>query len=340
VINISIGNTSLSELKEQWREGLIERCDHTPLFERSLQTPKPVSACLEDLVYLVELQQQLDALSQNHGLPEVDELLRSANPAQSVTLCTRNPFASCADLERNFELAQLSSCAYVQFVPTCGSEWQAVPAASLGLPAQLFHDESFSGSLFYNATNDEYVLAFRGTDDLGDWKDNLLQASGHASHQYDAAIALAAAVQKALPKANLSLTGHSLGGGLASAAALSTNTSATVFNPAALHPDTAQALGLNFHDAQSLVNVTTVDGDLLTSIQEPAPDNSQWIQRYRAPGQHTMIAAPSATWIKEQQEAASFFVSARGIILHAIGAVLESTESLLMELCGITPERA
>ncbi len=339
VVDVAVGNTSLFKLKEKWREGNIERCDSEPLLERTRFNPEPAQGCLEDLIYLIELIEHVHRIGPKASLSDVRDLHRSANSPNPAAQCLVNPFASCDELERNFELAQLSSCAYGPPLPGCGSDWQVISAASVGLSTSSFDNGSFASTLFYNAVTDEYVLAFRGTDDFADWKDNLLQASGRASDQYKAAVSLAQTVQGVLPNARLSFTGHSLGGGLATAAALAIDSTASVFNPASLHPDTASELGLDYNKAALQVEVTTVDGDLLTAIQEPKPDKSQWIQRYRAPGQHTMVAAPSNAWVEQQQAAAGFLAGAKGVILHAIEAVMETQQELLLALCGTTPER-
>lgn len=97
-----------------------------------------------------------------------------------------------------------------------------------GLRAALFIDKSGNS-----------VLAFAGTDftSLADWKANILQGMGIESTQYTNAIELAKGYSLNTG-GNISFTGHSLGGGLASAAAIHTGGSATVFNAAGLHNNT------------------------------------------------------------------------------------------------------
>src|SRR5690606_29140056 len=93
---------------------------------------------------------------------------------------------------------------------------------------------------------DEYVLVFRGTDDdvfagvWNDWINNVDQARGQFAPQYLAAMELAVDLidLTAFSPNNLIATGHSLGGGLASAAAVVAGIPADTFNAAGLHLDT------------------------------------------------------------------------------------------------------
>lgn len=369
VDDISVGSTSLSELKDKWTQGNIERCDAQPLLRRSDIFPAPLKGCLEDLIYLIELVDHIEQLNLDHNLRrsnpqspieskdrgkledrgklkergEIED--RSAPTNRSAVSCFTNPFLSCSALERDFQLAQLASCAYATLIATCGDGWQVITPSSIGLNDSIFNHDSFAATLFYNANNNEYILSFRGSDNLGDWKDNFLQSSGAATSQYKRAVALAKQLSQSLPGVSLGFTGHSLGGGLATAAALTINAEATVFNPAALHPDTAVKLGLDYTKAEKLVKVTTVDGDLLTAIQASAPEeknvNTYPVSgRFPAPGVHRQLAAPSADWINKEKKHYSFLARGEGIILHSINAVLETEENMLVELCGKTPSSA
>lgn len=101
-------------------------------------------------------------------------------------------------------------------------------------------DYGFFSALYYNESTNDYVLAFRGTEGFTNIPDNLKtnlpQAAGIPTAQYENAIRLAIKVNKALEgKSNLTFTGHSLGGGLASAASLATGKDAYTFNAAGLH---------------------------------------------------------------------------------------------------------
>ena len=88
-------------------------------------------------------------------------------------------------------------------------------------------------ALFVNG--DSSVLAFAGTSpsSWANWTANFRQAFGFKSAQYDAGIRLAASLE-----GNVHFTGHSLGGGIASASAIITGRGATVFNAAGVHSNT------------------------------------------------------------------------------------------------------
>ncbi|PWK07923.1 Mbeg1-like protein [Tumebacillus permanentifrigoris] len=97
----------------------------------------------------------------------------------------------------------------------------------------------FFGAAFRKS--DEVIVAYRGTepDNIGDWVADAAFASRlmeRLNPQMDDAIDLFRAVQAEYPDHTLTITGHSLGGGLAQKAAMSFNTVATTFNgPGALH---------------------------------------------------------------------------------------------------------
>jgi hypothetical protein len=102
-----------------------------------------------------------------------------------------------------------------------------------GLKAMIYQD--------YITGDRQYVLAFGGTDDniweleFNDWRNNIKQGLGWSAPQYTAAMEIGDAVGAAVGQTRLIVTGHSLGGGLASAAALVAGVRADTFNGAGLH---------------------------------------------------------------------------------------------------------
>lgn len=94
-------------------------------------------------------------------------------------------------------------------------------------------DTGLRAALFVDGSGNQ-VLAYAGTDftSWADWKANILQGMGLESAQYTNAIELARSY------GSITFTGHSLGGGLASAAAIYTGGTASVFNAAGLHDNT------------------------------------------------------------------------------------------------------
>lgn len=112
----------------------------------------------------------------------------------------------------------------------------------------------------------------------GDWPTNISQALGEVPSQYlDAARAAGRAASEAMQQWNgrLMILGHSLGGGLASCAALAAKdhqpdlqVRANTYNAAGLHEATARELGLSIADAASAgIRSRQVAGDVLTSLQ-------------------------------------------------------------------------
>jgi hypothetical protein len=102
-------------------------------------------------------------------------------------------------------------------------------------------------ALYYNQSTNQDVLAFKGTEPTSsdDWKANIAQVAQGAAlglpntKQYKDALAITKVVLdrqngQMFNDATLTLTGHSLGGGLASYVALSKELPAYVFNAAAL----------------------------------------------------------------------------------------------------------
>ena len=91
---------------------------------------------------------------------------------------------------------------------------------------QIFEHGSFRAVLVQGKKS---VLSFAGTDDLGDWIDNVGQGVTGLSGQYLRAVRTARSTSPDL------VVGHSLGGGLASYCALYNGNYAATINPAPLN---------------------------------------------------------------------------------------------------------
>ena len=154
-----------------------------------------------------------------------------------------------------------------------------------GFKAMLYQD--------YITGDRQYVLAFAGTDgpsDISDWYNNIVQGSGMgAPAQYVAAMLIGdkLATQSDIPAGNLIVTGHSLGGGLASAAAVVGGIRADTFNAAWLREETLRepdgmggfrelypgSLG-RLAGAPGSVAAYYIDWDILTYFQRRASNVS------------------------------------------------------------------
>ena len=156
---------------------------------------------------------------------------------------------ACAALAHAKDMAMLSAHTYDTNAPLPPGYQYLDPnnpqdrqtLAGLGVkPSDLTSsNSSFSAQIFTKTgTNPpQYVTAFRGTQDGNDVKNDLQQGVGADSDEYKRAISLANIVHQGSGGTD-SYTGHSLGGGEASAAAASTGQPGTTFNAAGLSAQT------------------------------------------------------------------------------------------------------
>jgi len=106
----------------------------------------------------------------------------------------------------------------------------------------------FKAAVFQREGSDHYVLAFAGTDglDAPDWRTNIGQGLGLGAAQYRQAVNYAHAAKARYGNNLTHITGHSLGGGLATTASAVTGVPAVVYNPAGVHRNTLKSLGIDY----------------------------------------------------------------------------------------------
>jgi len=111
------------------------------------------------------------------------------------------------------------------------------------------------------------TLAFKGTQSGGDWKNNLAQGLNRESRYYERAVKIGKILGE--NDANVTIAGHSLGGGLASAASRASGLSADTFNAAGLNSATVARYGGSAHaPAPENIRAFRVQGEVLTGAQE------------------------------------------------------------------------
>ncbi|MDY7098989.1 MAG: Mbeg1-like protein [Pseudomonadota bacterium] len=175
------------------------------------------------------------------------------------------------------ELAQMSQAAYGQVGPPQGwTQASAQQLAEIGLtPAMLSSPTSeFRAEVYVQEINGQtsYTVAFRGsTATRSDWVANGQQAVGLQTDHYNRALELGESL--IVPEGSrVTITGHSLGGGLASAAAIAAEMDATTFNAAGLHSNTIDAAQtIAAADGQldiPDISAVYVRGDLLSMLQD------------------------------------------------------------------------
>ena len=133
-------------------------------------------------------------------------------------------------------------------------------------------DSGYFAALYRNQADDTDVDANRGTNEGKDWTHNFLQTVGGRSLQYERALDNARFVAQSDIARNVTFTGQSLGGGLASAQSVSTGIAGMTFNAAGLNPVTIGSLGAGRMVSQpDLLRAYYVKGELLSTLQDDGP---------------------------------------------------------------------
>jgi hypothetical protein len=151
-------------------------------------------------------------------------------------------------------------------------------------PEDLEPSQSNFRAAIYQKTdphgNPVYVVSFRGTQPESgqDWWNNAEQSVGLPSDYYDKAKVLARTVDLT-SRGSVEFTGHSLGGGLASAAAAATGKPAITYNAAGLHANNAGG----YRENPAPVDAYYVPGDFLSGVQDNIGGPQPYGNRHRLP---------------------------------------------------------
>ncbi|GAA4027448.1 hypothetical protein GCM10022409_09300 [Hymenobacter glaciei] len=144
-----------------------------------------------------------------------------------------------------FDLDELGNPATLRIPEPEG--WHMLNPAELGAkgvsPEMLLDPKSGFKAALYQSSFErppKLVIAYAGTEDKPDILSDLRQGVGLKDAQYDRAMSLATSVANSGDPLDMETTGHSLGGGLASAATVVTGIKSYTFNAAGLHTNTVK----------------------------------------------------------------------------------------------------
>lgn len=179
----------------------------------------------------------------------------------------------------------------------------------------------FRSAAYINDTTGETLIAFKGTTptSLEDWRNNAQQGLGQDSFYYTRAQQIATRAAQSPAGDDLRFTGHSLGGGLAAAAAGSTGDDATTFNAAGLRADTVKN-----PVPGSSIDTVHVRGEILTSVQQLGLPKAASTSDYPLdppPGFGKWLVASGVLFGASGMAAAQ---TVRAVMLHMMGSVDKS----------------
>lgn len=255
-----------------------------------LQLPPPPDPQVDPQGYAQWMQTAAPHVAEPAYHPQFGQMFTGGSPvpAQDPTF-SEQVFGQAPQSTTDMDLALLSQDVYnVDGATGIGAgNWSRVSDEALLAvdidPASLSNESTGFQAAIYSDGNGRYVLAFAGTDpkSVPDWLANGGQGLGFETAQYRDAMALAqSAADSGAFGDNLVITGHSLGGGLASAASLATGNTAVTFNAAGLSDETIRSLGFTPNGAREVaadgqVRRYNVENDVLTGAQQglsPLPD--------------------------------------------------------------------
>jgi fermentation-respiration switch protein FrsA (DUF1100 family) len=164
----------------------------------------------------------------------------------------------CSVLNMARELAPLAQNSYNP---------SAIPGFELS--RTVLGTEGFAAAVYKGRVGgrEQMVIAFRGTEDSADWKQNFA-SNFMVPSQYRQAVDLVRQVQGENPGMEIILTGHSLGGALAAYAGILRGEPAVIFNAAGTDGPQSAALGPGMNT--SAENVVQVNASCDPLTQNPA----------------------------------------------------------------------
>lgn len=127
----------------------------------------------------------------------------------------------------------------------------------------------FNSEIYYDKGQDKYVIAIRGTEfsKLKDLSADALFALLAKSPQHDIAYKLAQMIKESgIPLDKIKITGHSLGGGLASIVGMITGCETYIYNPAHVSLEAAKNYKLDL-SRQDNIHTYTTKKEIVTSVE-------------------------------------------------------------------------
>lgn len=168
------------------------------------------------------------------------------------------------------------------------------------------------------------VLAFAGTEDKPDILSDLRQGIGLKDKQYNEAMRLAKKLVSTTDPLDVETTGHSLGGGLASAATVVTGTKGYTFNAAGLHLNTVKRSPYDISRAAmqeqgALIDAYRSTSDPLNNAQKAAVI-TRGVVLPKALGIPHLVA-PAKQWTHQWKELVTSnpITAAKNMALHGHG---------------------
>lgn len=189
------------------------------------------------------------------------------------------------------ESARLAKHVYLKNDPDAPDDLKAVPPGflavseeemgELGVDKTMLEpkDTAFKSAIYKKDplvwgedVKPSYEIAFRGsTLAEEDWQNNFAQNANEESRYYQRAVRIGNVIADRGHANDVEMVGHSLGGGLASAAQGGAGSVAATFNAAGLHPDTVKRYSTIADrvqaDADKIV-AYHVDGEVVNATQE------------------------------------------------------------------------
>jgi|GEM_PF-3393650 len=285
---------------------------------------------------------------------DADGLVRQRK-SDTSDVCPLAIVRSCDELNHDIEMARLSICAYAEGPCANAGPWEEMDPGYFGLRTADFENRHFRSVPYRHTTTGELVVAFRGTVNATDVMTDVNQHEGRWTQAYEDAASLALALQTS--QHDVTYTGHSLGGGLATIAALTHERPAIGFNSAAMTEATADRHGLDLKAANQHVTHLLVPGEAVTFLQEtPMRDPSgfgldddydrirpDWIT-HPAPGRRDVLSDPRQVDIDRVRRELPWLARAalprsteEAIARHMMELAVSSLYTTMAARCGHLP---